>query len=215
MSKPLFSLLPPPVEDDYQYVETIYSAFEASAVYCQTPLNYQRYFHRNLEHTGITGYSCPASKLPYDDFPGWDDPLTYSPACRGWYAQVRENQNQNVITSAYLFANEPIWALSLCAPLYDEEINFRGTTCIDKTVQGDLNEYWNFNFVEEDNESKNTFFIILNQDPALEEYDFYQKHFGAKKQLVGTTMNNGIKNAIDYEVWKKSEVFQIENIKPD
>ena len=55
----------------------------------------------------------------------------------------------------------------------------------------------------------------MNPDPALEEYDFNQKYFGVKKQLIETTMNNGIKNAIDYEVWKKKEVYQIENIKPD
>ena len=41
--------------------------------------------HKNLSSSGITDYSCTVDDLPFEEFPGWDDPWAYSPLCRGWY----------------------------------------------------------------------------------------------------------------------------------
>ena len=85
MTRPMYSLLPPFEEDEYKYIETTYSGFDDSAVFCEAPLEYKRYIHKSLKGTGITGYSCPASNLPFTEFPGWDDDQVYNPLCRGWY----------------------------------------------------------------------------------------------------------------------------------
>ena len=67
------------VESEYAYIEYLFTGFGASAIMCMSPLNYQSMYHKSLS---ITGYSCLVDDLPFDEFPGWDDPLTYSPVCR-------------------------------------------------------------------------------------------------------------------------------------
>ena len=79
-------------------------------------------------------YSCTADKLPFDEFPGWDDPLQYSPLCRDWFTDSVNRPNQNFFTEAYLYANEPIIAISLCAPFFKENLKSDkayGTVCKD------------------------------------------------------------------------------------
>ena len=93
----------------------------------------------------MTDYSCTAEKLPFDEFPGWDDPLQFSPVCRGWFENSKLRPKQNYFTPAYLFANEPIMALSACAPVFNEdfsESDIYGTSCIDINPQGDLNQFF-------------------------------------------------------------------------
>ena len=71
---------------DKLYNTVSFTGFTESALMCQSPLDFQSYFMANLSESGIDGYDCPLSKLPYTDFPGWDDDkLQYSPACRDWF----------------------------------------------------------------------------------------------------------------------------------
>ena len=95
MTRPEYSLMQRSEEDSYKYIETVFSGFDASAIFCHAPMDYQNFLHENLGKysTGITGYSCPASSLPFDEFPGWDDPLTYSIRCRGWYHNAKSKPN--------------------------------------------------------------------------------------------------------------------------
>ena len=91
MTRPMYSLLPPPIENDYKYRETTYSGFDNSAIFCTAPVEYQIFIHKSLNNAEWFGeYSCPASNLPFDEFPGWDDPYVYSPLCRGWYKACKE-----------------------------------------------------------------------------------------------------------------------------
>ena len=79
------------VEDDFKYSETIASSFDSTSIFCMSPVIYQRYMHKNLTGTGILDYHCPVENLPYDQFPGWDDPLAYSPLCRPFYKYQKAN----------------------------------------------------------------------------------------------------------------------------
>ena len=87
MTIPMNSLIPELKEDEYEYIEPYFSGFGQSAIMCQAPLQYSGNFHKNLSTSGITDYSCTESDLPFDEFPGWDDPWAYSPVCRGWYSE--------------------------------------------------------------------------------------------------------------------------------
>ena len=175
MTKPMYSLMAPQ-EDEYRYVEQTYSGFDDSAVFCMAPMNYQRFFHKNLGGgTGITGYSCPVSSLPYSEFPGWDDPLAYSPLCRGWYISQKKFPNQNLITEAYLWVNEPLVGISVCAPFFMKGYDgIFGTNCLDVTPVGDLNDYFNLDETldnrrnqEFNGKTKDQFFVINNPDPQI------------------------------------------------
>ena len=135
MTRPLLKLRPEVQEDEYSYLEQTYAGFGASAIMCNAPLNYQGNFNKNLSTSLIKDeYSCTSDKLPFDEFPGWDDPLQYSPMCRDWYLNSNDRPNQNFFTEAYLFANEPIMSISTCAPFFKEGYsnkNIYGTSCID------------------------------------------------------------------------------------
>ena len=84
-TKPMKSLAPELKENEYEYIEPYFSGFGESAIMCQSPLQYVGFMHKNLSSTKITDYSCTVDDLPFDEFPGWDDPWAYSPLCRGWY----------------------------------------------------------------------------------------------------------------------------------
>ena len=71
MSTPLQKLKPVIKED----VELNYSGYGASAMVCGAPLMYDKIYHKNLGTSIDKEYSCTADKLPFDEFPGWDDPL--------------------------------------------------------------------------------------------------------------------------------------------
>ena len=103
--------------DEYSYFETTFSGYGASGIMCLAPHYYQRNSHKNL-FSILKDYSCTADKLPFDEFPGWDDPLAYSPLCRDWFTDSVERPNQDYFTEAYEYANEPVIAISLCAPFF-------------------------------------------------------------------------------------------------
>ena len=142
MTIPLLKLKPVKQEDKYSNVELNYSGYGASAAVCSAPLMYDKLYHKS---TTIKDYSCTSDRLPFVQFPGWDDPLAYSPVCRNWFIDSVKRPNQSFYTEAYPFAGEPIMGFTLCAPFFKESYNKEtayGTTCVDISPQGDLNEYF-------------------------------------------------------------------------
>ena len=115
--------------DQNEYIETIFAAFDLSTVYCQAPLNYNYLFHKLISNPG--DYHCPVEVLPFEEFPGWDNPNAFNSFCRQWYKTCRERQNHSVITDAYLYFNEPIMGVSICAPVFDKQAVWRGVNCMD------------------------------------------------------------------------------------
>ena len=67
-----------------------------------------------------------------------------------------------------MYLNEPIMAVSICAPVFDKQAVWRGVNCMDQNLKSDLQKYWNIDFVESEEDN---FFIISNPDPVLETVD--------------------------------------------
>ena len=110
--------------------------------------------------------------LPFESYPGWDDPLTYSHLCRGWYKSVAETPYQNSITEAYLFFNAPLIGVSACAPIFresHEEKKMYGTSCQDITLTNDLIEYFDLDIVD----IQDSFITIMNKDPILDTENIF------------------------------------------
>ena len=80
---------------------------------------------------------------------------------------------QNIISKAYLYANEPLVGISVCAPFFmDDYDGIFGTTCLDVAPQGELGEYFNFDDTNQQEQNqlsvdKDNFFVIMNPDPEL------------------------------------------------
>ena len=198
------------VESEYAYIEYLFTGFGASAIMCMSPLNYQSMYHKSLS---ITGYSCLVDDLPFDEFPGWDDPLTYSPVCRQWYKDQNALPRQNFFTKTYLFTNEPIIAISACAPFYKEdhpELDMYGAFCIDITPTDDLNKFFDLDM----NNPEDNFFALTDDDPILISESYLQEIFGFKKDILDSSMSKLIQSSMDYIVYRESLAKKIE-IKAD
>jgi hypothetical protein len=94
-------------------------------------------------------YSCPKSETTLRG--EWNEKW-YSPVCRGWYKQTKENwdpvSKRGIITDLYLYAGVSTLGLTLCAPIskytYDGDASFGGAMCLDIAPEGKLNNYFDF-----------------------------------------------------------------------
>ena len=176
-----------------------------------SPVIYQKYMHKNLAGTGILDYHCPVENLPYDQFPGWDDPLAYSPLCRPFYKYQKANPLQNTISEAYLYVNEPIVGITACAPFFREGYEaMYGATCIDVNPSGSLNEF----IPDNQANSEENFYLVMNPDPAL-EMNALEKFLGYKDELQDSEFYTSLKRSVEYEFWKLQNNFGAENIVAD
>ena len=130
-----------------------FTAFKNTAIMCWSPLSFTRNFFLNLTET-VPDFYCPLSDLPYAEFPGWDDdPTQFSPVCRSWFKEQMDEPIHNNPSDIYLYANEPIYGISTCAPVrkqtsIDDPGEIYAATCVDMASTGNLNDYFHMSVLE-------------------------------------------------------------------
>ena len=73
--------------------------FADSALLCTRPAEVFDYYMRPMKDPD---YSCPATELPFS-YPGWNEKW-YSPVCRPWFKDQRDNISHGTLSDLYPFA---------------------------------------------------------------------------------------------------------------
>ena len=114
-----------------------------------------------------------------------------------------EANDYNIITEVFRFVNEPIYGLSVCAPVIKQKSadvsgEFKAATCVDVRATGAINDYF---FIDSKLKDLN-FFLIFNKDMDLEKKTgFYG--MGSKIDMMGSDFRKVIDNYHSYSVWKE------------
>ena len=116
-----------------------------SGIFCNLPLNLTPFVYEELQDPD---YVCPVEEFPFE-YKNWDNKW-YSPLCRPWYKNQRENQKQNTMSDLYTFANAERLGITPCAPIFNEDSvkkdgdssDFYGALCIDINPGGPLKNYF-------------------------------------------------------------------------
>ena len=93
-----------------------YIGFESNAV-CNSPSMPSRIFDPAILKES---WKCEKSSTGY-----------FTPLCRGWYKNTKQNPNQSSMSDLYLFARADIFGITFCAPIKDQNRQFYAALCYD------------------------------------------------------------------------------------
>ena len=83
-----------------------------SGMFCNSPFAINFFYDEAISDPD---YSCPAGDIPLK-YPNWDSKW-FSPVCRTWFQEQKENPNRNTLSDLYLYAGGDIYGLTPCAPI--------------------------------------------------------------------------------------------------
>ena len=70
-----------------------------SAILCTHPVNYNSYYNESMTNKD---YQCEEEDLPIS-MPDWDSKW-YSPVCRNWFKDQKDNHTHGTLSDLYTFA---------------------------------------------------------------------------------------------------------------
>ena len=85
-----------------------------SAILCTHPVNYNAYYNSSMTNND---YLCEEEDLPINP-PDWDSKW-YSPVCRSWFKDQRDNPSHGTLSDLYTFAEGEL-GLTQCAPIIEQ-----------------------------------------------------------------------------------------------
>eukprot|EP00347_Sterkiella_histriomuscorum_P020342 403338175 len=159
--------------------------------------------HPSQNNSIWTGANAASSKCRQTIDKNGQQIQWYSPTCRGWYIQQKEQQSYTLFQDLYVFAADKRLGMTVCAPILRANLSYYGAHCKDiyPTLNQQNNNFFTYQYLDQIKAN----YILFQKDSQ-----FYNKNYGnflnQMSQIIFNSETNVLRGFELDEDYKSDEI---------